>query len=157
MKKINLPALLLFTFLFSISHVFSQKDISNARLKHFLRKTSADTLLFPGDLIVSENLLINVPDSIYDTSEIEIKKFSYQNIANIHIDLTGRDGIVRTIEYRIKGRRKAEKFHKKMMKEVFTHEETSEKQKSFLINGVLVNFSYTKEKRNHFYRLKIVD
>jgi hypothetical protein len=140
-----------------MSNALSQKNDSHATLNHFLRKSRADTLLFPGDTIFSAHLLINLPDSIYDQSEIKVKKFNYQDIRRISIDLTGENSIVRTVQYTLKGRRKAEKFLTAMMIETNSSKEMLEQQKPLRINGVIINFDYTVEKRNHYFNFLIAE
>ena len=150
----------LFVFILSIavlpnSKLYSQSENSIATLKHYLRKTTADTLLLPGDKIITEHLLINIPDSIYDRSEILVKKFNYQGIRKIHTRLTGQNSTVQTVHYTLQGRRKALKFLSSMMSEVDTNKEDLERQKALNINGVRINFVYKVVKRNHYFNFSL--
>ena len=98
MKLILIPLFILFGI-----HVHAQ----DASIRHYLKKTSSFELLYPCDQFNSEGLEIRVPDSIYNSGTITIKKLNANDVKFKNYSLNFSQDKVDQVSVIVKGKNKA--------------------------------------------------
>lgn len=130
---------------------FSQTDSSTVLIKHFLRKAKSDSLLFAGSELTPKNFLIKVPDSIYQESKIEIKKFILDNVGKVRLLVRSKSHQIYKVRYQVKGHRRARKLRDKLLKSLDMSKKQLEKAEHIIHNGHKVAFRYDQNNRYHYF------
>lgn len=104
--------LLLSITLFFAATCIAQGD---ATITHYQRKWVTDTLQMPCEAFDAQNLLITVPDSVYNQGVITIKKLQYKDTKKLYCSITLTDGKIKKLELAGKG-----KAINKLLKELYS-------------------------------------
>ena len=99
--------LLLTLFLLSFLLHSQENDVY---LKHYLRKLSLDTLIFPGQRLEPNFFLITFPDSIYNQTNIKIPKLQLSSIGRISCNLRSKAKKITYVSYYTRNEKKAKKI-----------------------------------------------
>ncbi|GEM_PF-3646273 len=155
MYQIYCTSLLIISALFISSNTCAQTENNSEKesvqINHYLRKVKTDTLVFPGDPLLPENFLIQFPDSLYNSTKIEIKKYIISNIRGIKGLLRSENKTFSKVRFQIKGHRRARKFRDQLLKSLKMSKKQLEKADIIDVNGQKVNFRYDQSGRYHYF------
>lgn len=133
----------------SVTQSFAQQE-EGPTLKHMLKKTKSDSLIYAGDQLTPNHFLIQIPDSVYSSSQIEVKKFKLASVGKMNLFLKSNQGHFNKVRYQIKGHRKADKFLNYLLNDLNISREQLESGK---INskGKMIRFRYDVSDRYHYF------
>lgn len=149
MKTISFILLILFLS-FTTYNLAQEEENNGPLLKHMLKKAKADTLIYAGQYLIPEYLQIKIPDTVYNQSEIEIKKYKLPSVGKVNLFIRSKEKYIYKSRYQIKGHRKADKFLNYLLGKLGV-------TKSQLESGVLkvnnkqLNFRYDVSGKYHYF------
>ena len=81
---------------------FAQDDVS---ISHYQKKWSTDTVHLPCEKWDSRDLLIPIPDSVYNSGTVSVKKLRYKGVKRFGYKVTLKDGKSDVIVITCKGKK----------------------------------------------------
>lgn len=149
MKLIRL--ILICFALYSVPLAFTQEqEEQGSTLKHMLKKTKSDSLIYAGDQMTPNHFLIQIPDSVYSSSQIEIKKFKLASVGKMNLFLKSNHRHFNKTRYQIKGNRKAERFLNFLLNDLNLSKEQLESGE-INMKGKMIRFRYDVSDRYHYF------
>lgn len=149
MKLIRL--ILICFALHSVPLTFAQQqEEQGSILKHMLKKSKSDSLIYAGDQMTPNHFLIQIPDSVYSSSQIEIKKFKLASVGKMNLFLKSDHGHFNKARYQIKGHRKAERFLNYLLNDLNVSKEQLESRK-INMKGKMISFRYDVSDKYHYF------
>lgn len=95
-----------FLFLIFISSVsLAQQGVS---IRHYQRNWATDSIHIPCEKWDTKDLLINVPDSLYDSGSITVKKLKYKGVKGFGYSVEIKDGRTSKVVISCKGKKQIE-------------------------------------------------
>ncbi|PCJ65617.1 MAG: hypothetical protein COA58_09430 [Bacteroidetes bacterium] len=83
----------------------------DASIKHYQKNWSTDSLPLPCDRFDAQDLLIPIPDSIYNSGTISVKKFRLNGMKAFNYVLKFENDTVQSIVFEVKGKKRIEKLY----------------------------------------------
>ena len=94
-----------FTTLLLILFSLVASGQQGARLVHYQRTWNTDTIHFPCEPWELTGLSINIPDTLYDSGLISVKKMRYKGVKGLGYEVEIKEGKVYKVNITTKGRR----------------------------------------------------
>ncbi len=98
-----MPKIYTLLFLFIALGSYAQ---DKASIRHYQKKWKTDSIHLPCQKWDSRDLLIHLPDSVYGSGEIQIKKLKYRGVSGFNYSLTIKNSTVQSVEIKCKGKKR---------------------------------------------------